>query len=172
MDVWLALKRPLFLAFLLGCTFSILTARTLTVRLIVPTMMYWTFVPLVEIVSLAAACWNDRSNLPFPRLIDSFFRGYSPWLLWLVGMCAIWSLLLPPAKSFDWTVSIVWLLGGVALAIVWSLYIDFCFFRSVLRRSRTSAVRGLALQRFISWSLIMAIIAAPTIWSDITGTLW
>src|SRR5215467_6235125 len=98
MNAWLGLKRPLFLAFFLGCTVSFLTSRTLTLRLIVPTMIYWAFVPLIEIVSLAAVCQSDRQNTPFPRLIDLFFRGYSPWLLWLVGVCAIWSLLSPPAK--------------------------------------------------------------------------
>jgi hypothetical protein len=172
MIAWLALKKPLLLAFLLGCTVSFLTSGTLTLRLIGPAMIYWGFVPLIEIAALSAVCWNDRQNVPFPRLIDSFFRGYSPWLLWMAGMCAIWSLLSPPAKSLDWTVSIVWLDGGVALAIVWSLYIDFRFFRSVLRRTPAGAVRQLALQRVISWSLIMAIIGAPTIWSDVVGRLW
>src|SRR5438552_3082107 len=157
MSVWITLKRPLFLAFFLGCTISFLTSGTLTLRLIAPAMIYWSFVPLIEIAALATVCWSDHNNIPFPRLIDSFFRGYSPWLLWLVGMCAIWSLLSPAAKSFDAAVSILWLVGGVALAVAWSLYIDFSFFQSVLGRSRTSAVRGLALQRFISWNLIMAI---------------
>jgi hypothetical protein len=172
MNIWLGLKRPLFLAFFLGCTVSFLTSGTLTMRLIGPATIYWSFVPLIEIAALAAVCWSNRQNVPFPRLIDSFFRGYGPWLLWLAGMCAIWACLSPPAKSFDWTVSIVWLGAGGALAVAWSLYVDFSFFRSVLRRSPAGAARELALQRLISWSLIMSIIAAPTIWSDITGRLW
>ena len=172
MNPWLGLKRPLFLAFFLGCTVSFLTSGTLTLRLIGPAMMYWSFVPLIEIAALAAVCWSNRENIPFPKLIDSFFRGYGPWLLWLAGMCAIWALLSPPAKSFDWTVCILWLGAGGTLAIAWSVYIDFSFFRSVLRRSRAGAARELALQRLFAWSLIMAIIAAPTIWSEITGRLW
>jgi hypothetical protein len=171
MIAWFGLKKPLLLAFFLGCTVSFLTSGTLTLRLIGPAMIYWSFVPLIEIAALSAVCWRDRQDIPFPRLIDSFFRGYSPWLLSLAGMCAIWSLLSPSAKSLDGTVSIVWLDGGVALAIAWSLYIDFRFFRSVLRRTPAGAVRQLALQRLISWSLIMAIIGAPAIWSDIAGRL-
>src|SRR5262245_54501626 len=172
MSAWLALKRPLLLAFFLGCTVSFLTSRMLTLRLVVPAMIYWSFVALIEIAALAAVCRRDRKNILFPKLIDSFFRGYSPWLLWLVGVCAIWSVLLPPAKPFDWRLSILWADFGGVIAIAWSLYIDFSFFRSVLRRSTTGAVRDLALQRLISWSLIIAIIAAPTIWSEITGRLW
>ena len=172
MNTWLCLKRPLFLSFFLGCTVSFLTSGTLTLRLIGPATLYWSFVPLIEIAALAAVCWSNRQNVRFPRLIDLFFRGYGPWLLWLVGMCAIWASLSPSVKSFDGTVSIVWLGAGGSLAIGWSLYVDFSFFRSVMGRSPARAARDLALQRVISWSLIMSIIAAPTIWSDITGRLW
>ena len=169
---WLAFKKPMLVAFFIGCTVSFLTSGTLTLRLIGPATIYWGFVPLIEIAALSAACWRDRHGIPFPRLIDSFFRGYSPWLLWLTGLCAIWTLLSPSSRSLDWTLTTVWLLGGAALAIAWSLYIDFRFFRSVLRRTPAGAVRQLALQRLISWSLIMAIAGAPTIWSDVAGRLW
>jgi hypothetical protein len=172
MNTWLGLKRPLYLAFFLGCTVSFLTSGTLTLRLIVPATIYWSFVPLIEIAALAAVCWGNRRDVGFPSLIDSFFRGYGPWLLWLVGMCAIWACLSPSAKSLDGTVSIVWLGAGGALAVAWSLYIDFSLFRSLLQRSPARAARDLVLQRLISWGLIMSIIAGPTIWSDITGRLW
>ena len=172
MNAWLALRKPLFLAFFLGCTASFLTVRTLTVRLVVPGMIYWSFVPLIEIAALAAVCRSDRQNVSFPYLIDSFFSGYRPWFLWLAGMCAIWSLLSPAAKSLDWTISTVWLFCGVAAAVVWSAHVDFRFFRSVLRRSPARAARELVLQRLISWSLIMLIIGGPTIWSEATGRLW
>src|SRR5262249_45689674 len=150
----------------LGCAVSFLTSGTLTLRLVLSSMIYWSFVPLVEIAALAAVCWNDRQKISFPTLIDSFFAGYGPWLLWLAGLSAIWSFTSPAAKAFDWTISEVWLFGGVAAAAAWSSYLDFCFFRSVLRRSRARAVRELAVQRFISWSLILSVIGAPTIWSE------
>jgi hypothetical protein len=172
MSAWLGFKRPLFLAFVLGCTVSFLTARTLTLRLVVPEMVSWAFVPLIEVAALAAVCRRDRRNTPFVELIDSFFSGYSPWLLWMTGLCAIWSLLSPASKPLDWTISTVWILGGVVVAAVWSLFIDFRFFRAVLQRSPAVAARELAMHRFISWTLILAVIGAPTIWSDITGRLW
>jgi hypothetical protein len=172
MNFWLSLKRPLFMTFLLGCTVSFLTTRALTLRLIAPAMIYWSFVPLIQIAALAAVCRHDRKSLRFSELIDSFFRGYSPWLFWLTGVCAIWTFLTPSSKSLDWTVSVIWLDGGVALAVLWSLYIDFHFFRSALSRSPAGAARALALQRFISWPLILGIIAAPTILSDIVGKIW
>jgi hypothetical protein len=78
MSAWRGLKKPLFLAFFLGCTVSFLTAGTLTLRLIVPEMVAWAVVPLIEIAALAVVCRGDRRNTGFAELIDSFFRGYRP----------------------------------------------------------------------------------------------
>ena len=169
---WLGLRRPLLVAFFIGCTVSFLTVGTLTLRLLLPGMIYWSFVPIAEIVALAVVCWKDREGASFVGVIDSFFAGYRPWLLWLTGMCIIWTLMSPPAKPFDWTISVVWLDGGVVVALVWSLYIDFHFFRSVLKRSPSQARRDLAIQRVISWALILPVLGAPTIWSEITGRIW
>jgi hypothetical protein len=172
MNAWLALRRPLFLAFLIGCTVSFLTAGTLTLRLLVPAMIYWSFVPIFEIVALATVCWKDREDVTFSSLIDSFFAGYRPWLLWLAGMCIIWSLMSPSARSLDWTVSEVWQDAGIVIALALSVYIDFHFFRTVLKRSPAQARRELAIQRLISWGLILAVLGGPTIWQGLTGRLW
>ena len=172
MTAWLGLKKPLALAFFIGCTVSFLTVGTLTLRLVLPATIYWSFVPIIEIAALAAVCWNNREKLPFPNLIDSFFAGYRPWLLWLTGMSAVWFFLSPSTRRLDWTVEVVWELGGIVIAVVWSLYIDFHFFRSVLKQSSSRAARQLALQRLISWGLILAIIGGPTMWSEVTGRIW
>jgi len=172
MNAWMALKRPLFLDFLLGCTVSFLTVRSLSLRLVVPGMIYWSFVPLIEIGALVVVSRGDRQNVTLPRLIDSFFVGYRPWFLWLTGLCAIWSWLSPGAKALDYTISVLWLLCGVAVATAWSAYVDFRFFTTILRRNRARAVRELVIQRLISWTLIMFIVGGPTIWSGATGRLW
>ena len=172
MTVSLGLKRPLFLAFFIGCAVSFLTAGTLTLRLLLPGMIYWSFVPIVEISALAAVCWKDRHDIPFSSLVDSFFAGYKPWLVWLAGMSVIWTLMSPSAKPLDWTISVVWLDGGVVIALVWSIYVDFHFFRSVLKRSTGRARRDLAIQRLISWGLILTVLGGPTIWQGLTGRLW
>jgi hypothetical protein len=172
MNAWVGLKRPLFLVFFIGCTVSFLTAGALTLRLVLPAMIYWSFVPIAEVLALAAVCGRARRPIPFPKLIDSFFTGCRPWLLWLAGMCVIWTLMSPSTKSLDRTISVVWLGGGAVIALAWSLYIDFQFFRSVLNRSPQKARRDLAIQRVISWALILPVLGAPTIWSEITGRIW
>jgi hypothetical protein len=160
------------LVFFMGCTVSILTSRALTLRLVVASMAAWVFVPLIEIGALALVCAKDRQGIPFNGLIDAFFKGYRPWLLWLTGLCVIWSVLSPASQSIDFTVSIVWLNIGAVFAVLWSLHIDFGFFRSVLQRSPRRAARELVVHRLVSWGLILAVVGAPTIWSEITGRLW
>ena len=44
--IWLAAKRPLLLAFLIGCTISLVTSQGLNLRLAVGATICWSFVPL------------------------------------------------------------------------------------------------------------------------------
>ena len=68
-------KRPPFVVFVLGCTMSLITAASLTLRLVEPTTIYWSLVPLVEMLdiidrhyrdprgacNLAGNCWEVRT---------------------------------------------------------------------------------------------------------------
>ena len=152
MNAWIALRRPLLVAFLLGCAVSLLTSGRLTLRLVAPATFYWSFVPLCEIGSLALVA--GRRKIPFAQAIDRFFASQTAWLLWLAAFAA----------AYRWIQSnLVWY--GLALAaFVWSAYRDFGFFRRLLERSPGRAVRDLAVQRLLCWTAALAIFAAPSIW--------
>jgi hypothetical protein len=111
---WLLLRRPALVAFILGCTVSLL--------------------------------------------------GHGPWSLWLLGLGVIWSFL--PATSV-FVPTTMWLLGAGVMVVVWSAYIDFCFFRFVLGRNRARAGRDLLVQRLMSWALIVLIFGAPGIGPEV-----
>jgi hypothetical protein len=157
---WLGWRKLMLIAFVLGCTMSFIASTALTLRLAGPATVYWSFVPLGEIAALAAVSWFRKPARSFPQTVDLFLAGHGPWLLWLIGLCAIWSF-LPPIRAFAFTN--VWLYGAGAVVIVWSGYIDFCFFRFVMRRKRAEAGRDLALQRLLSWTLIIAVFGWPAI---------
>lgn len=167
-SIWLVLRRLLFVAFVLGCTISLLTAQALSLRLVGSATIYWSFVPVVETLALAAVGWNGRRVVSFSRAVDLFFTGHGPWLLWLIGLSAIWCFFLP-AQAFSLTRA--WLYGATSLVLIWSAYIDFCFFRFVFGRNRTRAARDLLFHRSISWSLIIAIFGGPAIAPDIAARL-
>lgn len=164
---WTSWRRPLLVALVLGCTMSLITSASLTPRLAGSAAIYWSFVPLAEIAALAV-CLRGKRTHPFRRTVDLFFAGHGPWLLWLIGLCAIWCF-VPPTRAFAFTR--VWLYGASAIVIVWSAYIDFCFFRFIMGRNPARAGRDLLLQRLVSWTLILAIFGGPAIPPEIAARL-
>jgi len=165
-DIWLGLKRPLFVAFVLGCTVSLLASATLTPRLVGSASLYCCFVPFSETAALIAVCWRERYAVSFPRTIDAFFAGHGPWLLWLIGCCAIWGFLSPAQIFIPFQ---VWFDGVAVIVVVWSAFIDFWFFRIVLGRSSAGAARALLAQRALSWALILLIFGQPAIAPEVAS---
>ena len=170
-DSRLAFRKPLLIAFLLGCTVSCVTSAGLTARIVIPATVYWSFIPLVQIASLPLVCWADRDRVSLARAIDRFFAGYLPWTIYLIGLAAIWSFLSPPEQRLSSTISVVWLEAGALVAALWSVFIYYRFFRFVLCRTAGTAVRDLLIQRFVSWSVAVFIIGAPTVWSELAGRI-
>jgi hypothetical protein len=162
----LALRRPLLFAFLFGCAVSFFTSGRLTLRLAGPATVYWSFVPLIEIAALAMVCRGNLRTISLPQAIDLFFAGFGPWLLWLSGLAAIWSW-LPPMQAFVWSKPF-WLLIAAPAVLVWSCYIDFRFFRSVLHHRPG---RALAWHRVISWPAWLLWFMAASIWPPLASTL-
>jgi hypothetical protein len=46
--------------------------------------------------------------------------------------------------------------------MLWSAYIDFWFFRTVLRASRAGAVRDVVVNRLLTWTAVFLIFAVET----------
>jgi hypothetical protein len=158
---WSAARRTLFIAFALGCTVSFLASERLTLRLVASGTVYATLAPLVEI-GVLSQLRNQR--ILFSRAADLFLMGHGPWILWVLGFSALWSF-APPIQAFVWT-GARWTLYTLGLVAVWSGYIDFCFFRYVIRESPARAGRNLLLQRAISWSLGAMILGGGALWPE------
>jgi hypothetical protein len=143
-------------ALVLGCAMSLMTSGRLTLRLVAPAAVYWSFIPLLEIAGLAAVCGKGLRA----KTIDSFFAGHGPWLFCAVLFAAVWTF-VPAAQVFEKTGDpTIWLAMALA-AIVWSGWLDFAFSRRVLGRSRAGAARDLVVQRAIVWTGALAIFAGP-----------
>lgn len=164
---WNAMRRPVFMVFLLGCLVSLVTAGTLNPRLFAAGALNGLFVPLLEIGVLAGV-WRSRRALPFLRTVDLFFMGHGPWVLWLLVMCAIW-VFASPFQAFYLTGRGMWFLLGVVA--VWSGYIDFCFLRYVLRESAKKAVGSLMILRVITWTVGLVIFGGGSLWPEMVRVL-
>jgi hypothetical protein len=139
---------------------------SVTTRLVLPAAVYWTFVPLVQIAGLAVVL---RKQLR-AETVDAFFAGQGPWLLWLAGFAALWTLLPAEAAYQSWGFPDLWW-GAAAAAAAWSLWIDFGFFRRIGGRSPAGAAKDLAIQRLVSWSIGMIIFVAPAGWQTVAAAL-
>jgi len=165
---WSAARRPLFLAFLLGCTVSLVTSQRLTLRLVAGGTVNMSFVPLAEIAALAAV-WRRNRVLSFSRAVDLFFMGHGPWILGCLGYSTVWAF-ASPEHAFAWMLPrrIWWILS---LALVWSAYIDYCFFRRGLQRDRVGAGFDLLLQRTISWTVGIVVFGGSAVPPEIVRIL-
>lgn len=163
---WIALRRPVAVTLFIACAASLMATGSVTARLVLPAAVYWSFVPLVQLAGLAVV-FRKRLDA---ATIDAYFAGHGPWLLWLAAFAALWTLMRPEAAYGSWGFPDVWWVSASAVA-VWSLWIDFGFFRRIAARNAKDAVRDLAIQRVVSWSIGMLIFVAPAGWQTVAAAL-
>lgn len=156
--LWLLVRRPLFLAAVLGCAVSLAASGTVTPRLAIPAATYWTFVPLVEVLALAIVIWSRRRQTSLPAAIDIFFAGHAPWTLYVMGLAGVLAF-VPPQRG--WELMTTAGIAGLVLAAVWSAWIDFHFFRWIFGATRAAAARDVAVCRVLTWTTIFVIFAVP-----------
>jgi len=165
---WLArqaspLRRPLLLAFVFGCAVSALASGRFSARLIADGAVSFAFVPAIELVAFALVYGTGtRQRLPFARVVDLFFTGNTPWLLWLAGLATV-GCLVSPRHIGSWILPI-----GLSMLvpIAWSASIDFHFFREVTNRPAREAIRDLVLHRTLAWTSGAAYFFGIVIWSE------
>ena len=160
----LMLRRPVALAFVLGCVASVLASGRFTARLITDGTLSYAFIPAIELAAFAVVYRTGaRRRIPFARAVDLFFIGNAPWLLWLVILAGVASI-VPPRQLAPW-LSLLFM--GFLIPAAWSAYVDFHFFRAVMNRNVPGAVRDLMLHRVIGWSGFAVYFVAGSLWSQV-----
>lgn len=166
---WTLVRRPLNFLFVLGCVVSMLASGRLSVRLIVDGMVSFAFIPVFELVALAAVFRSRPQPVRFSRALDLFFAANAPWLLWAIALIAFRSVLTPLQASSPppWAFGTV--LGSLVPPAIWAARLDKYFFREVLASPR--ATRDLLIQRAISWTCAITYFLGIAIWPEIVGRL-
>ena len=145
----LLLRRPLLLLLLLGCAVSLFASGRFTARLVVDGMVSFAFIPVCQVLGLAAVYpLRARRAMRFAEAVDGFFAGNTAWLCWiLAAMAAVTAtpvllhgrLLMP-------------LLVSTIVPIGWSAAIDVRFFREAFGHTGRRVALDLTIERLVSWS--------------------
>jgi hypothetical protein len=137
-----------------------ISAGSLTARIALSATFYWTFIPLCEILGLAIVTRGKLGRHSFAHAIDIFFAGHGPWTLLLIALAGALTFSTAPARWELLTGPALW---ATALVVVWSAYIDSCFFRHVMGDRRAGAIRDVVLQRLVTWAAVIVIFAVPVV---------
>ena len=140
-----ALARVLFLLFVLGSFISITAAGRFVAFHVASTMLFWSFVAVIQAACFAGALRAVAPSHPRMPAIALYFAGHGPWMLFLTAVAGI-CLFAPDVRK-----TMTWLLahGVLPLALlgtwVWSGVVTFACFRAGIGLSRQRAGAGTAM---------------------------
>lgn len=160
-----AAARAVFVAFVIGCMVSLVTVRSLALRLVADGTLNGLVLVVVQVAALAAVCWRKRGP-PFAWTVERFFMGFGPWLLWMVLFSGLWAA-VPPIRAFSPMAQQI-AHYSVFVIILWSCSIDFAFFRWFLGRSALQATRDLLVQRAIAWTAMILVFGGGPMAAELT----
>ena len=164
--LWIAIRRPLFVALLLGVTIAMSATHTVAAPVVVSVSICWTVAVLVQLITaLIVVGSSSRRAMPLSRALDLFFLGHAPWSLWLlvVGGMATWT----PDLVNTLTVVLTMLVPAAL-----TTRIVAAFSAVVLGTSRRAAVTRAALHHTITWIAILVLFAAAVaLWPRVLAVL-
>src|ERR1041384_2932353 len=85
--VWVMIRRPLFVALVVGSFVSITVSGHLTISLLLDGMVFWSFILVLQAILMSGIVVSfGRRRIPTSKALDLFFMGHGPWLIRLLGI--------------------------------------------------------------------------------------
>ena len=164
--LWIALRRPLFVALLLGVTIAMSATHTVAAPVVVSVTICWSVAVLIQLVTgLIVVGPSSRRAVPLSRAVDLFFLGHAPWSLWLLVV----------AGMATWTPDLVNTLTVVLTMLVpaaLTTRIVAAFSEVVLGTSRRAAVARASLHHTVTWiAIIVLFAAAVALWPRVLAVI-
>jgi hypothetical protein len=157
-DLLTVLRRPALVALITGTALAMAATGVLPGRLLLSTVICWSFAPLVQVIAAAAVIASvPRREIAMGRALDLLFAGHAPWSLWLLsfGAAAAWGPGDVVSAAALWT---------LPLPILWTAWILRAFFRSVLNTTPRGALVRTALHQGIIWTIGGAYVITAISW--------
>ena len=155
--LWRAIKRPVFAAFMIGAFTSFTTTGQLNALFIVDGMLFWSFVPVLQVLIMAGLVLSFASHrVPTAKAIDLFFIGHGPWFLWLLTISAC-CLIIPAKQIVLWPAQSGWVMPASLLLVwAWSNVTTFGFLRGALNLTVARAATTLLIYVLLLWGIIVS----------------
>jgi hypothetical protein len=147
---FIALRRPLLVAMVLGVTVAISATHSVSPALVASTTIAWSYVVALQIaIAVPLLIRPARRTVGLRRAIDLFFAGHAPWSMFAL-LVAAWTL--TPVDWPFWPVRL-------AAIVPWALTIRIvhAFFGEVLALDARAAWRRTILQQAITWTVVVGI---------------
>ncbi len=167
--LWVVVRRPFAFLFVCGCVVSMWTSGRLSVRLIADGMVSFAFLPAFQLLAFAVAYRRAPRQLAFAPAADRFFAGNAPWLWWMLAFAALRCLLTPFQAGAPPQLLLDFVKTTVVSVLVWSAYVDYRFFRDVLRAPESA--RDLIVQRAIGLTGGAVYFFGIAVWPVIVGRI-
>ena len=158
---WVAVRRPLLVAAVLGASMAISATGGVTPSLLLSTTICWSLVVLIQVaVALSFIATATPRTVGLPRALDLFFASHAPWSIWMLVVAA-WGA--SPLGRPSWP-----MLATAAVPITLTLRTLVAFFREVLGMNPRHAIARVAAHQAITWSLFVVLFGtAVQLWPRI-----
>jgi hypothetical protein len=165
--VWVAVRRPLFVALIQGVAVSMAATRSVAAPVVASVALCWTTALIVQLIAaLVLISSTPRRDISIACALDLLFLGHAPWSLWLLA--AAGALTWGPSASGIPRLAIAAMVVPAAL----TARIVAAFAETVLRTSPQTAIRRAILHQGLTWAALVAFIAtAIQLWPRLIGML-
>jgi len=169
----LYLRRPLFMLALYGGFVSLMTAGRLVPGHLLNTVLFWSFLPLYQIVALRLTTLAVGARSGFSRSVDLFFVGQAPWLMTFAVLAAI-CLFAPHVYGTFVGLANAGVFPGLLLAsTLWSSFLTLAFLRAGLGLGWRRSLLGFVLHYTLYPAAIIGwFFATNQIQSMLWGSSW
>lgn len=140
---------------LIAGSVALITAGRLPIHLVVGTAVFWSMVPVLQVLMVLGGHAVSNRRMPRMRAIGLHMAGNAPMLLWLL-LCAGLCLFAPNVyEAFSWALRPI-IAPALLLALVYGSVLSFAFYRSALEQSRARAALSLFVEIVLKVGLVVA----------------
>jgi hypothetical protein len=141
-----AAARAAFFLFVVGAFVSLTTAGRLVAFHVLSTMVFWSFVPLVQAGVFVVVLRVIRPpRRPPAQGLALYFAGHGPWMVFFMLIAGICLMAPDVAATMTWLLRTGVLPGLMLATIVWSALLTYACFRVGVGLARGRAAAATAL---------------------------